>query len=139
MYSSQQDQRLGENGGIVSLENRDKMTVASSDEKGELRVDHTRIVTIQVTVQNPHGEIWPNYKSDVYKFKGRITKVGDDYKYIQDDHSTCEETFQGKASEQVSNLNCDPNPKTYTLRIQSEDEIVMLYKPTGEEFHFRRE
>jgi hypothetical protein len=116
------------------------MVVANS-KADELSVNATCGVGVNTVKSTPK---WGNPRSvlESSDFKGTILKVGSDYKYTIAP-TACHATWRNvDGTEQGDRICqfCPTDPKTYTLKILSDDEILLIYKPTGEEIgRFKRE
>jgi hypothetical protein len=129
-----------------------RMVVANAEKNGDLSVSgscHT--FERRDKMGNQYGN--PHIITESSNFNGTITKMGSEYKYNMDTEN-CNASFvnvhnaTGEYLDTQDNVACHsgwtpwscPSPKTYTLKIASEDEIVLVYKPTGEEVgRFKRE
>jgi ketosteroid isomerase-like protein len=146
------DQRDRVLGGTFLQSKSVRMIVANSEKNGELSISGS-CETFER--RGKMGKQWgnPNIITESSTFKGTIMKMGSEYKYSIDTEK-CNASFvnvrnaTGEYLDTQDNVACHsgwsawscPSPKTYTLKITSDDEVVLVYKPTGEEVGtFKRE
>jgi len=84
----------------------------------------------------------PRLSNIAQTIKGRVLKADSDFKFIYDS-GTCEivnENVSRDGSYHEQRVGCTPDQRTYTIKVLSQDSIVLVYKPTGEQSStFQRE
>jgi hypothetical protein len=118
----------------------DRMLIESSGGKGELQVSLARQYN---WMDNRYNAPQPDVIHQTSETKGKIVKIGPDYKYIQSlDGGTCQQTVTirtRRGDDRDETPPCIPDQRTYTVKIVSQDEIRLVYKPDGSEQEFHRE
>jgi hypothetical protein len=126
---------------IVQLRMKVSMSTQSDPQVEEHGYIHRDLGCTSQAVMSGHCE-WYDEEID-WNVKGKIAKVGDEFKYIQNsDAEHCTQTLHAplfeNTPEKKEQRPCDV-AKTYTLKVASQDEVERVYKPTGEELKLQRE